>query len=400
MSKMQNPSVDVSGFVARRFEPVRDAFRDQAPEVGRGGASFAVVHEGETVIDLWTGYAGTRRWRRETRSRIFSATKGLATVAIARLAERGLIDVEAPVANYWPEFGNAGKQSLTVAHVLSHAAGLPTVPSYGDFMQPNGDGWDRTDEVLRRLEQATPMWTPGTNVMYHGLTWGWLVGEIVRRVSGHTVSAVLRSEVLTPMGLAPEFDLGTPRDRQGLLAPLEIQAFEEWRTRHAGDVRDAGLARDVMLGMDVGAAFGNPSVMEMELPAVNATATARTVASVYGALANGGMRGDYRLLDPQTIEAFAKERQRGMEATGIGEARYGLGFQRPTKPRGFGFSARPTIYSLWGPHDESFGHDGAGGQIGFADPISRLGVGFMRSELSQTSTLSASLLRSVYDCLD
>jgi CubicO group peptidase (beta-lactamase class C family) len=153
---------EIGGMAVSGFEPVAEALAASIAEVGEGGAAFAAVLDGQTVVDLWAGRAREQPWREDTRAVLMSATKGVVAVVLARLVERGELEVDAPVARYWPEFAAAGKDEVTVAHVLSHTAGLITVPGYEEFMTPEGGGWDRTDEIVRRLATATPRWEPGT----------------------------------------------------------------------------------------------------------------------------------------------------------------------------------------------------------------------------------------------
>lgn len=399
----------VHGEVVAGFEAVRDAFAEHVADVGKGGAAFAAVIDGELVVDLWAGFAGVNPWQRETRGVIMSATKGVAATAVACLVDRGLIDVEAPVANYWPEFRAGDKGGVTVAHVLSHAAGLPTIPGYEDILTPDGVGWNRTEDILRRLESAVPEWQPGSTHGYHGLTYGWLLGEIVRRASGVSIGTVIRDEIVIPLGL--ELDLGTPVEKHDLVAPVlslgpkppTVAALNEQITNPELFSRMA-LTVDGRSVIDaVETLFADPAVLMLELPGSNATATARALATLYGALANGGRHGDVWLLSPETIALFAAERVRGGDWMTGAEGRYALGFQRPV-------SASSRTY------DKEFGHAGLGGQFGFANPVRQVGVGFVRSHLSwnaelthrfgamvaprEFTTLGRTLVDSLYECVD
>lgn len=380
----------VDGVVAPGYEPVRQVFEDNIGAVGEGGAAFAAMHDGALVADLWTGSARPgEAWQSGTRGVLMSTTKGLAAVAFARLVERGLVDVEAPIREYWPEFATAGKQEATVAHLLSHTLGVLSVPGYQEFMTPEGDGWDRTDEILRRLTGAEPVWAPGTDVGYHALTWGWLVDELSRRVCGRTLGAILREEVAGPLGL--ELDLGTPpeaRQRVAALipevpAPLPPEADAEL----TGQAILAVGGRNLVDAADV---FFTGDRLGLELPACNATATARAVASVYGALAAGGRLAGVSILEPATIKLLATERIRGTDRVSGLPVRWALGVNRFIWPDGV---------PLRLPADESFGTGGAGGQIGFADPPARLGFGFVRSHLAGASPLGPLLVDAVYRCL-
>jgi CubicO group peptidase (beta-lactamase class C family) len=393
---MRTTAAEVKGVATPGFEPVADAFAASVSEVGEGGAAFAVVLDGRTVVDLWAGHAGKRAWAQDTRGVLMSTTKGVVAVVAAWLLERGLLDVEAPVARYWPEFAAGGKAEVTVAQVLSHSAGLFTVPGYEEFMKPEGGGWDRTEEILRRLEGATPRWAPGTAVGYHGITYGWLTGELVRRVTGRTTGALLREEIAEPLCL--ELDLGTPREPQQFVAPAVLPAADEPVAPELEQVMASRPWAEMILAVDgrnltseAEVFFRDPDILALELGGSNATATARALATLYGTLAAGGERDGVHLLSPETIALFTTERSAGADRVLQGPSRYGLGFALAAPD--------PGATSTWGPHSEAFGHAGYGGQIAFADPVSRAGIGFVRSHLSLTSSLGPRLVDAFYGCL-
>lgn len=384
----------VEGTVETGFEAVREVFISEGQYLGEGGAAFAVVRDGVPIVDLWAGRAGPGPWRSDTRAVLMSATKGIAATAVAILAERHELEVEAPVAHYWPAFAAAGKAEVTVAQLLSHTAGVITIPGYRDFIGAYGEGWERTDEILRRLESAQPEWPPGAANGYHGLTFGWLLGELVRRVSGVSLGTVVYEEIVRPLGL--ELDLGTPSEIQGKVAPVIVAgpplASDAERARLG---QPESLFSKMILAVDghcvLDAAdriFGDPARLAIELPGSNATGTARALAGLYGALAAPG-RASAALLAPATIERFAAERVRGPSRLTGAEERWGLGFARPTA------SAAETE---WPPRDEAFGHPGLGGQLGFADPVAGVGVGFVRSHLSSFG-VGNSLVSALYRCL-
>lgn len=397
----------VSGEVAAGFEPVREMFAEHLDELGEGGAAFAVVLKGELVVDLWAGCAGAELWRRETRAVLMSATKGIATIALARLVERGLIDIDAPIGRYWPEFAAAGKEEVTVAHVLSHSSGVITVPGYEEFLGPNGEGWDKTAEIIRRLESARPEWPPGSSHSYHGITFGWMISELVRRAAGVSIGTIVREEIAEPLGL--ELDLGTPLEKQRMVAPvIRFGAMPPSMVAFKTQLADpTSLLSRMMLAINGESVVSNidrfltAPVLAGEYPFGNATGTARALATLYGVLANGGRHRSVELLSPRTIEVFSTERRRGPEeATGL-ESRWALGFMRPV-PRAAEAADEAGAalgHRVWGIHDEAFGHEGGGGQLGFADPVSKVGAGFLRSHLSWDSRLSALLVHAFYECL-
>lgn len=395
---MAEMATQVDGHIASGFDAVRETFTEHLAEIGRGGAAFAAAVGGELVVDLWAGRAGHQSWSAKTRAVLMSATKGVVVTAVARLADRGLLDVEAAVADYWPEFAAAGKAEVTVAQLLSHSAGVITIPGYADFLGPAGEGWERTGEILRRLQAAAPWWPPGSAHGYHGLTFGWLIGELARRVAGVSVGSVIRDEIAGPLGL--ELDLGTPADRQQLVAPVILAGPRLTSTVQDEQLADPSSVLSQMILAVNGHCildradmfFANTRHLTMELPAVNATGTARALARLYGTLADNGRFDGVQVLPSATIEMFTAERRRGLSHLTGQEERWGLGFQRP-------IPAPTGLPHEWGPHDEAFGHMGLGGQIGFADPVSRVGVALVRSHLSATSPLGRSLINAFYGCL-
>src|ERR1700750_913485 len=201
---------DIHGFANKGFEQVRETFENNFTKMGDLGASYCVTKNGETVVDLWGGYADaakTKPWEKDTLINVYSTTKTMTALTALLLADRGLIDFKAPVAKYWPEFAANGKANVTVAHLMSHSAGLC--------------GWKETitKDDLYDWEKATsllaaqaPFWEPGTAAGYHAMTQGYLVGEVVRRITGKSIGTVFREEIAEPLdadfhiGFGPEHD--------------------------------------------------------------------------------------------------------------------------------------------------------------------------------------------------
>ena len=393
-------SVRIDGEVARGFEHVREAFESGATDLGRGGGAFCAYVDGQKVVDLWGGEcAPGKPWERETRAVLMSSTKGPAALTMLLLADRGELDPERLVVDYWREFGAEGKDRIRVAELLDHSAGVVTFPAYANLLQWNGEGWGDVEEITRRLERARPVWEPGTRHGYHALTCGWLWGELVRRLTGSTLGDLFRKEIALPLGLELEigtspdtpvaritdFDLdGLPPEARELIEPLLASA------RDASTVAgQAFIARDGVGILDTIAELMNkPAVRAVEIPAGNGTATARGLARMYAALAHGGELDGVRLCAPGTIERFTTERRTEQDVVlGLPVSR-GLGFWLNRLPG--------TLGNRMGPNDEAFGHGGAGGQIGFADPVRNVSVGFVRSQLSMLPTFSDALLAALY----
>ena len=208
--------VEIHGECAPRFAGVREAFEENFTERGDIGAAVAVTIDGEPVVDLWAGHAdaaGTRAWERDTIVNVYSTGKGMLSLGLHMLADRGLVDIEAPVASYWPEFAQAGKEGVTVRHVLGHCSGVVGARR----LLPKEACYD-WETMTTALAEAEPWWEPGTRHGYHVWTYGWIIGEIVRRVSGRAPGAFLREEIADPLGV--DFFVGTPASEQGRIADI------------------------------------------------------------------------------------------------------------------------------------------------------------------------------------
>jgi len=286
---------------------------------------------------------------------------------VAAKGEGGLLDVDAPVTRYWPEFAAAGKQDIPVRWLLSHRAGLPAIrrplPTEALF------DWEA---MTGALAETAPWWTPGVRHGYHAVTYGHLVGEVIRRVDGRTVGAFLRDEVTTPLGA--DFFIGVPEDADAraaeVLAPPPPAAGE-------ATIWDTILADPESVS---GRTFLNPprppdlvntrAWRAAEIPAANGHTSARGVARVYAALARGGELDGVRLLAPATIERAIEEQSRGRDAVLTLPTRFATGFMLGT-PGG--------VFDC-GPGRRTFGHPGRGGSIGFADPDARIGFGYVTNQ--------------------
>jgi CubicO group peptidase (beta-lactamase class C family) len=375
----------MDGIVASGFEPVRDAFAANFADPGELGAAVAVVVDGQPVVDLWSGLADAhteRAWERDTPVLVYSATKGPTATCALLLWQRGLLDLDAPVAEVWPEFAAAGKGAVTTRHLLAHQAGLPVFDDPITFTECHDP-----DLVAARLAAQAPHWEPGTAHGYHPLTWGWLVGEVVRRVAGRTVGSMVA-----------DFDLdlwiGLPPEREATVARLAAGRFDL-----AGMSPDDPGLTFVAAIMDVESltfrAFANPpgqldvesfnapELHQAEWPAANGIATARALATLYGELA-----GD-RILSPATLDEASRAQVSGPDKVLAIETSFGLGF---------------SLHSAMSPHPAggAFGHEGAGGSVAFADRAKGLGFAYVMNQL--TASLGADrrsrrLVEAVYSVL-
>jgi CubicO group peptidase (beta-lactamase class C family) len=400
----------VHGTVAPGFEPVRDAFVRNFTEHGEVGASVAVVVDGEPVVDLWGGSTdrdGSQPWQADTLVNVYSSTKGLTALCANILADRGLLDLDAPVTEVWPEFGQAGKDRMPVRYLLTHEAGLPVVDE-SQLPQHSVLDWEHMVGVL---ERSDPVWEPGSTQGYHAVTFGWLVGEVVRRVLGtDTFADALRQLVTEPLGV--DFHVGLPDSEHHRVARLVRDPAPLGAS--GGGSAGAGTATSEELQRLI-AAFTSPDSLAMrslglasapyapsnnspewrraQVPAANGHSNARALARVYGALARGGEIDGVRLLSPEGVARAGREQVAGPDAVLVMPTRRSLGFMLPV----------PGTPDHRGPN--SFGHAGAGGSLGYADPDRALGFGYAMNRMwpggfMDPDPRSQSLIASVHRCLD
>ena len=357
------PAVELQGDCDPRFGAVRDAFAANWTDLGEVGASLCVIVGGKTVIDLWGGHAdaaASRSWERDTIANVYSSTKGIAAAAAAMLVDRGELDAERLVVDYWPEFGQAGKSEIKVRHLLTHEAGLAGV----DEELPDGAVLD-WDYMIGVLERQAPMWTPGEGMGYHAISYGWLVGEVIRRIDGRTCGEFVRDEIAGPLGV--DFFIGLPESEDSRTAdllpapgagPIGVSAQDTLAARALG------LAAPRLAGT-----VNSREWRAAELPAANGHGNGRSMATIYSALSQGG--GD--LLSKDAIEACGPTEHAAREDMVLGFlVRRSLGFILSTAGGRY----------EWGPNPRTFGHSGAGGSIGFADPDAEVGFGYVMNQMS------------------
>lgn len=331
---------------------------------------MAVVVDGSPVVDLWAGWADGARhrpWQQDTLVDVFSVGKAMVTLCVLRLVDQGKLDLDAPVSGVWPEFGAGGKAEITVRTLLSHRAGLPAIRQ----VLPRGAMYD-WQRMTAAIAEQEPWWEPGTAHGYHVNTFGFLAGEIVRRVSDQRVGVFFDREIACPLGA--EFRFGVAEQDVARTADFifteETTRFAEETTRpsdvdrtlleRAEDERRRLMAQRAYLNppdiTGIEGAVNTAAWRRAEMPSTNGHATARGIARIYGALAAGGTLDGTRVLLSETIKEATVEASDGTDLVLGRRSRFGLGFQL-TQPE------RPL-----GPNQGSFGHFGAGGSVGFADP--------------------------------
>jgi CubicO group peptidase (beta-lactamase class C family) len=365
-------TIEIHGTCKSGFERVKDAFADNFAGHGEIGAALALTLEGETVVDIWGGYSDpqrTRPWNRDTIVNVYSTTKGILAVCANRLIEEGKLDPEAPVSRYWPEFAQAGKEALPVKYVLSHRAGLPAV----DAMLPRDAGY-AWEPLVTALAAQRPWWEPGTQHGYHAVTFGHLVGEIVRRVTGMSVGKYWRTEIAEPAGIDFHIGFGPEHDsRVADMVPAPLQMPPPGNPLGAAMMNPASMTFKAF--MITPEPLLNPLYMNSrgwraaEVPAGNGHGNARALARLYGALATDGQVGGFHLLWPETVAEATLEQSYGPDAVVFFPLRFG---------RGFGLDIPEFQIS---PTGRLFGHAGMGGSFGYADPDARLGIGYTMNKM-------------------
>ncbi|MFF9029337.1 serine hydrolase domain-containing protein [Streptomyces iakyrus] len=369
--------MDVNGTVAEGFEPVREAFVRNFATLGDRGAAVAVYRDGHKVVDLWGGTKdvdGTAPWERGTAQVVRSATKGVAAAVPLLLHQRGQLDLDAPVGHYWPEFKARGKERVLVRHVLNHRAGLPVL----DRPLTPQEALDPLKGPEAVAAQA-PVWEPGTDHGYHALTYGWLLDELVRRVTGQGTGQWLAAQVTGPLGL--DLWLGLPESEAGRTGRVgRVEGAEPTgglRARPKRSVTEAyedpaSLTRRAFAAISPFPDQNDPAYRASALPATNAMATADGLARFYATLI-GDTAGATRLFTPETVDLARAEESAGPDRVLVVGTRFGLGYMLHG-------SASPFLTP------GSFGHPGRGGALGFADPETGIAFGYVTNGFRKTVT--------------
>lgn len=390
----------LAGSCTPLFGEVRTEFERNFAERDELGASVCVVHEGRTVVDLWGGYADARRarvWDRDTMVVVFSCTKAATALCAHMLAARGELDLDAAVHRYWPSFAGDGKREISVRMLLNHQAGLPgvseplTAAALLDF-----------DAMAARMESEQPIWRPGSRHGYHAITFGWLVGEVIRRVAGDTVGAFFRRNVAEPLGI--DFWIGLPGSHERRVAETVMEnSGPRGMSSHFSAALERGGAPQIAAAnsmadlLDPGGCDA-PGVHEAEIPAANGISNARALARMFAALSLDGELDDVALVDADQLAQMAATESAGEDAVTLDQCRYSPGFEKATPGRGALLGADGAVLS-----ESAFGHSGLGGSIGFADRDARLAFGYAMNRHARPGELqgtrSQPLINATYRAL-
>jgi CubicO group peptidase (beta-lactamase class C family) len=377
----------IHGEVSSGFEPVRDIFKAFWDDIEVGG-SVCAYYKGAKVVDLWGGHCapdGAKEWTADTLVNVYSTTKGMGSLALAILADEGKIDYNEKVCTYWPEFGAAGKQSVTVAQLVSHQAGLCGV----ETKLTTTDLYD-WQKMVNLLAAQRPLWPLGTGAGYHAITWGYFPGELIRRITGQSLGEYFQARVADPLGA--DFFIGLPAEQHPRCATMVgPNRARKQPTPGPQPVKPALFA----------IAQQNPSISpykdvsgapwrSAEIAGANGQSNARGIATVYAALANGGeLKGTRIISETGLADALCEE---------VGE-QIDLVLDKPMRrARGFMLNTGAEF----GPNPASFGHTGAGGSIGFADPAKHLAMGYAMNQMqadANATPRATLLINALYRCL-
>ena len=378
-------SNSMQGTTAPGFGAVAEAFAANFRDHGEVGAACAVYHRGAPVVDLWGGLADPqsgRPWERDTPVLVFSAAKGPTATSIHRLVEAGDLDIDLPVAHYWPGFEVNGKASITTRMVLSHSAGLAAVE--GDLTLPEVLAWE---PVVAAIAAQAPNWTPGEQHGYHARSFGWILGELIRRINGRSAGRYLAREIADPLGL--RYWVGLPAGELAGCATLVPPADGGGALLEA--LGADSLTARVMTGpsglFGYNDMWNTREVLSAEMPSSNGVGEARALARFYAALV--GEVDGVRLLGRDQLARACEVQVNGPDAIIFRETCFGLGF-----------ALQPFLAPGAGPR--SFGHPGAGGALAFADPEAELGFAYAPSALQfnlEGDPRSQALVAAVYRCL-
>jgi CubicO group peptidase (beta-lactamase class C family) len=393
--------IEIKGFCNPQFKAVQDVFAKNFEQFEEIGASLAVSLNGKFVMDIWAGYANaakTRLWEENTIVCVFSMTKIMTSICILMLSEKDLLDLSSPVSKYWPEFGQNGKEKILIKHILGHTAGIPS----WDEQLPQEDllNWEKMTQLL---EKQKPWWEPGTMGGYHAITFGYILGELVKRVTGKTIGTFFKENVAQPLGA--DFMIGIPIEyekRMADLIPPDSPFIGDILEKDSIIYKILGIPGGWNLGGDMTKKYvefcNTHAYHKAEIPASNGSANARSVVRIASAIACGGNIDDVHILSQNTLNKALEEQFNGKGHLFIDGIRYGTGFGLPSdiKP----IKNPNTLY--WG---------GWGGSACIMDMDAKLSISYvmnkMRTQLPEESrknkftsdTRANRIVSSVYEAL-
>jgi len=369
----------ISGFVAPGFEPVRDTFEENFTSDQELGAGFSAFIDGELIIDLHGGWADrkkTRAWDAQTIVPVFSTTKPILALVLASQMDALPAGYETPVADIWPTFGAAGKQAVTIAEMVSHQAGLP---GFADEIDPAL--WLDPAACAAALADCTPMWSPGSAHGYHPLSWGYLIGELVLRLSGRSLGTILRETFTGPGEI--DFQIGTPAAEHDRIADImRPRALPD-----LGEINDA--TRAAFLTKWAAPDRGGAIWREIEIPSANGIGTSKAVADLYGTYAHGGVLNGRRVISETVFDALTESRVQGQDLVLPFITEFAAGVMR-------------NNLGIYGPNRNTLCHSGWGGSLALGDPDRHLSAAYVMNRQSnslQGDPRARRLVQTLYGCL-
>lgn len=369
----------ISGFTAPGFEPVLEAFEANFDEDKELGAGFAAYLDGELIVNLQGGFADRKKekaWDERTIVPVFSTTKPIAALVLARVIDALPAGYETPVADVWTEFAAHGKDAVTIAELVSHQAGLPGFPEAVDPAL-----WLDAEACADALAGSTPLWPPGTAHGYHPLSWGYLIGAVVRRIDGRSLGTILREDIAGPMRV--DFQIGTPAEDHSRVAEI-------MRPRALPDLGELNEATKIAFlkkwsAPDRGGAIWR----EIEIPSANGIGTAKAVAQLYGVYAHGGRLGDTQIISDSAFDALTQSRVKGQDLVLPFVTEFAAGVMR-------------NNLGLYGPNPDTLCHSGWGGSLALGDPDRHLSAAYVMNRQSnslQADPRATRLVQAMYGCL-
>lgn len=369
----------LSGHVKAGFEPVRAAFEANFSEDKELGAGFCAILNGEVVVDLlggWADRAKAKAWDADTIVPVYSTTKPIAALVLARVIDALPLGYETPVAEVWPAFGAAGKAQVTIGQMVSHQAGLP------GFVEPVDPGlWLDPPACAQALAALEPMWEPGTAHGYHPLSWGYLIGELVRRIDGRSLGTILREEICGPDTI--DFGIGTPASEHDRVAEI-------MRPRALPDLGEINPATTAAFLTKWAAPDRAGAIWrEIEIPSANGIGSAKAVAQLYAAYAHNGQLGTRQIVPPAMFEALIESRVQGQDLVLPYITEFAAGVMR-------------NNLQLYGPNRDTLCHSGWGGSLALGDPARGLSAAYVMNRQSnslQADPRATRLVEALYTCL-
>ena len=369
------------GNYQEQFQAVKDAFEELHATGRETGSSFAVYQDGIPLIDIWGGHRDKEKklaWEQNTLANVWSTTKGVAATCVALMVEKGLLDYNAKVAEYWPEFGVNGKEDITVGMLLSHQAGICGTED------AEIDDYYSHESMSKRLENMTPIWEPGTASGYHSMTYGWLAGELVLRVSGKSLGTILKEEITSLRDI--DFHIGLDKSehhRCAEMIPMPRKKRDDSKTVTITDAQKA-----TALGPNTLKHQNTSPWKEAEIPAANGQGSAQSLAKFYSLIVPKDK--NLQILKDETIVKMTKTQIENRDLVLSVVTRWAAGFI---------MNKHKVIY---GPIPESFGHSGWGGSCAFADPVNQIGISYVMNQMEDNvagDMRSVQLINKLYECL-